>query len=99
MKMNRWLAVLVFLAMAGCSTIPVGPGEKPDAVAPKIRVGSDQSRTWDRPRAFGPVPASLEATGNQVCGQGMKAIGYHPEAQDENGKPFPAGGYLCVPNK
>jgi hypothetical protein len=46
--------------------------------------------------AFGPVPSSLQATGNKICGVNMKAIGYHVNAQDENRNTFLGGGYLCV---
>jgi hypothetical protein len=46
------------------------------------------------------IPSEMQKNGEKVCGAlDMKAIGYHPNAQDENGKVFPGGGYLCVPNK
>lgn len=99
--MNIFFVVSILLVFTGCtSAVFVGPGDKPDAVPPKIVLGADNNRIWDRPNAFGPVPAGLQEAGKKVCGPlGLKAIGYHPNAQDENGYRFPDGGYLCVPNK
>jgi hypothetical protein len=99
MKICKLLSIIVFLAFVGCATIPAGPGDKPDAVPPKIQIGQDKVKVWDRPGAFGPVPSELQATGNKICGPNLKAIGYHPNAQDEKGNAFTGGGYLCVSNK
>ncbi|MCX5807327.1 MAG: hypothetical protein NT010_14895 [Proteobacteria bacterium] len=98
MKKLTLLSIFLLLAFAGCTAVPVvGPGDKPDTIPPKIQIGRDKVKTWDRPGAFGPAPSSLQATGNNICGDKMKAIGYHPNAQDENGNSFLGGGYLCVP--
>ena len=99
MKMYKLLLVFVLLTFAGCATITAGPGDKPDSVPPKLQIGQDNTKIWDRPGAFGPVPSSLQATGDRICGTNMKAIGYHPQAQDEKGVPFSGGGYLCEPVK
>ena len=115
MKIYQIVACLMLIAFVGCVGFPVavGPGDKPDAVPPKIVKGTGQSatllttklttednRSWDRPNAFGPVPPELQDTGNKICGAiDMKAIGYHPRAIDENGNEFQGGGYLCGRNK
>ena len=100
MKATRIFAVVVvvaFLALAS-SAFAVGPGKKADPVPPKLQsaILSDEM-LWDRPEAFGPVPKKQQALGKKVCGPGKKAIGYHPKAQDKDGKKFPKGGFLCVP--
>jgi len=100
MKVLRIFAVLMVLAFIGCVSrgVLVGPGNQPDSVPPKIVMGPNNSMIWDRPTAFGPIPAQLQENGKKVCGPlGLEAIGYHPKAQDANGKEFPEGGYLCVP--
>ena len=101
MKVFRIVAVIMFLAFIGCARVDhylFTPGDKPDAVPPKIQILPDNTRIWDRPLAFGPVPAEMQENGKQACGpQGLKAVGYHPNAQDENGKPFQGGGFLCAP--
>jgi hypothetical protein len=98
MKNHKWLGVLAFLAVlavAGCAAMAVGPGDRPDPVPPKLVITDDNIKTWDRPGAFGPVPFELKAIGDDVCGPDMKAVGYHPDARDEYGNKFEAGGYLC----
>ena len=100
MKVGKIISVFVAMAFIGCASLPVGSGDKQDPVPPKIITGKDNSKIWDRPSAFGPVPDNLVETGKKTCGpMGMKAVGYHAKAQDENGKEFPGGGYLCVPNE
>jgi hypothetical protein len=98
MKIFQIVGVLMLIAVVGCSSVPVGPGEKPDVVPPKIQISPNNVRSWDRPSAFGPVPSELQDAGNEVCGQfDWKPIGYHPNAQDANGNVFAGGGYLCSP--
>lgn len=83
--------------LKGDQKVAVAADDKPDDVPPRIVVNADQVRIWDRPDAFGPVPSDLQESGRKVCGPlGMKAIGYHSQARDENGKVFDGGGYLCV---
>ncbi len=100
MKLCNFFWVLVFLAFAGCVAIPVGPGDQPSAVPPRIQIDQNKFKTWDRPGAFGPVPSELKEAGDKACydyNNNMKAIGYHPDAQDEKGDKFERGGYLCAP--
>ena len=102
MKALKVLTVLILLVFVGCvaRTGMVSPGDKPDNVPPKIITGPDNVKIWDRPNAFGPVPANQMEEGKKVCSQiDLVAVGYHPNAQDENGKKFPNGGFLCVPKK
>ena len=60
--------------------------------------GNQNQLEWDRPAAFGRVPAHLQSRGNVVCsilGKDITAIGYNPNALDQNGKAIPGGGYFC----
>jgi hypothetical protein len=100
MKTSRMIALFIAVVFLAFSTMAfaAGPGKKPDRVPPKLQsplLGSEM--LWDRPEAFGPVPKSKRNLGKQVCGADSKAIGYHPKAQDEKGKVFPKGGFLCAP--
>ena len=59
--------------------------------------GNQNQLEWDRPAAFGRVPAHLQSRGNVVCsilGKDITAIGYNPNALDQNGKAIPGGGYF-----
>ena len=54
---------------------------------------------WDRPGAFGAIPAALQERAQQECsrqGSAMKPLGFHPGALDAQGKVVPNGGFLCV---
>jgi hypothetical protein len=72
-------------------------GEKQDAVAPQL-VREGGLVAWDRPVAFGAVPESVQARGNQVCASvgNYIAIGYHSAARDVEGKAITGGGFLCA---
>ena len=98
MKIFQIVVGLMLITFVGCVTVPFTVGDQPDAVPPKIVMSKDKNKIWDRAGAFGPIPADLQEKAKAVCGQNdMKAIGYHPKAQDENGNAFEGGGYLCVP--
>ena len=65
---------------------------------PRIVVKDGQSG-WDRPGAFGPIPAALQGRARQECsrqGSAMKPLGFHPGALDAQGKVVQNGGFLCV---
>lgn len=93
------------LAVSGCTMMTVG--NAPDSNPPKL-LKSDNDRglnqgkiddiRWDRPGAFGPVPANLQAKGDAGCQAGgfNRAIGYHPGALNLDGKPIAGGGYFCA---
>lgn len=93
------------LVLTACVTAPA-VGQAPSAIAPKIIVDPNDSknRVWDNPGAFGPVPASENARAAKTCstldkdGVQFKAIGYHPKAQNIDGKPFDGGGFYCIPS-
>jgi hypothetical protein len=54
---------------------------------------------WDRPGAFGAVPAALIEVANRAClkqGSNFKPLGYHPKALDQTGKSVAEGGFLCI---
>lgn len=61
--------------------------------------------TWTNAKAFQPVPASLVEQGATVCrifntpARQYRAAGYHSQALNVQGKPFPGGGYYCIPTK
>ena len=99
MKGCTFVLAIVFVSIVGCATAPIGPGNQPAEIPPRLQLGSDGVKTWDRPNAFGPVPSELAAVGSKMCGKEMKATGYHPKAQDVNGATFSEGGWFCVPNK
>lgn len=96
--LNLLLASIVASTLTAC--VVIGPGDKPDSVPPRLVVDKN-GPAWDRPHAFGPVPAELQATGNEICKNvgTAKATGYHPKAQDVNGKAITGGGYYCVAKK
>jgi len=75
----------------------VNPEADPGARPPRMVRGST-GLYWDNPRAFGGVPTSLQATGDDICRSlGFEqANGYHPKALDVNGRPIDGGGYFCA---
>ena len=96
---------VVMLAVSGCTTMTVG--NAPDSNPPKLLKSDNDSGLnqgkiddirWDRPGAFGPVPANLQAQGDAACRAGgfNRAIGYHPSALNLDGKPIAGGGYFCA---
>lgn len=64
--------------------------------APKLLVDSNGVKSWGNANAFGDVPAKLKASGDAACAS-VKGIatGYHPTAQDEQGRTLEGGGYYC----
>jgi hypothetical protein len=73
-------------------------GSEPDAKAPRLSV-IEGVLGWDRPAAFGRVPADQQARGDAVCERfapGMKAIAYHPKAEQQNGQTIVGGGFFCA---
>lgn len=85
--------------LAGCAA---GPGAAPAANAPQLFMNAQGLKQWDRPEAFGPVPAELLATGRAHCatfnngGKRYVPAGYHPHARSVEGFPFEDGGFFCV---
>lgn len=93
---SSMMVVLSVSLIIGCAS-KNRPGPKPAAVPPQLVLISHNRLAWDRPRAFGPVPAALQSRGNRVCftaDQGI-ALGYHPQAKNQEGLPFAGGGFLC----
>jgi hypothetical protein len=77
-------------------------GDRADIIPPKLVLVKDNAgksfQTWDRPNAFGPVPQKLQASGDLACLSvrvDLFALGYHPMAQDVNGKPISGGAFFC----
>lgn len=74
----------------------------PTASVPRLEIRNGVM-TWVNTRAFLPVPAALAKQGDTVCAvfdsptRRHRAAGYHPRALNAQGKPFPGGGYFCVP--
>ena len=109
MKIHTKLIIIASLAsLFGCaSTPPASIGNQPSADPPRMVRDANGNLRWDSASKFGPVPAELQAKGDEICRQGGKragldqnaftrAIGYHPNALDENGKKIPVGGYYCA---
>ena len=101
MKKIWLLPALLSAFLAGCTTYP-SVGAKQGETPPQIVVKKD-SKTWDNPGAFGPVPEELKSAGAAVCSSldtdkvKHEARGYHANALNLEGKPFKGGGYYCVP--
>lgn len=86
------------LAGGGYYCYPKASGSAPDVQPPKLAV-IDGVLGWDRPSAFGAVPADQKARGDEVCERftkGMKAIAYHPQAQQQDGRAIAGGGFFCA---
>lgn len=103
------VGVFAFL-ITGCSPAeradgfpltPAQPGAYYGEAPPRL-VMRDGFRVWNDPSAFGPVPLSLQKTGDAVCAtmntpdKTYVARGYHPKAIDADGVEFQGGGYYCV---
>ncbi len=93
---------MLSITVIGCTPLgDQGPGPYPAEVPPKL-ILRDGFKVWDNPRAFGPVPKELVATGEKVCAtmnMGAERYlpkGYHPKALDYEGIEFLGGGYYCV---
>lgn len=97
-----WMLLPATLLATACASM-MNVGDKPDDIPPRLVRNGDGRIGWDRPSAFGPVPAAVAAKGAAVCssldsaGVHYRALGYHPQALDLQGKPFADGGFYCVP--
>lgn len=101
-----WACAVAVLSLAACATAPAPTmGAQPDPIPPKL-VATDKKDPvtgkelydWDRPSAFGAVSGDLKAVGDGACMAArvdLEALGYHPEAIDETGKPIQGGGFYC----
>jgi hypothetical protein len=72
-------------------------GGMPDVKAPQL-VKTDGILGWDRPSAFGRVPASEKARGARICqsvDRRLVAVGFHPTAKGEQGYSIEGGGFFC----
>ena len=98
------MAALTALALGGCTggaLISSAPAATPPQLV-KLGARDAQGRdylTWDKPSAFGPGPADLQAAGDLSCMQGRietRAAGYHPQARGLDGKAIEGGAYFCA---
>lgn len=89
------------VALTACVSYPSVGSQQADT-PPRIVVKNDKN-VWNDAGLFGPVPAELAVDAQRVCSSldtdkvKHEAQGYHAKAEDVNGKPFPNGGYYCVP--
>ena len=92
-------ALLATALLPGCSA---GPSASPSPTPPQIVMTEGGLKQWDRPEAFGPVPAALLATAREYCatmnhsGKRFVPAGYHAHALSVDGFPFEDGGFYCV---
>lgn len=87
-------ALALAIALTGCA----GPAQEQASTPPHLVASKGVfAKTYNRARAFGPVPPSLEAKGENACEQaGLgKLEGYHSHAEYSNREPSPGGGFLC----
>ena len=93
------LAPITFTLVAGCAA---GPSAAPSPIAPKLFMNERGLKQWDRPEAFGPVPADLLDMGREYCatlnngGKRYSPTGYHPNARTVEGYPLEDGGFYCT---
>jgi hypothetical protein len=55
---------------------------------------------WDRPSAFGKLPDALVPAADRACQRQdarLRAVAFHPNALDGEGRPIPGGGVFCAP--
>jgi hypothetical protein len=71
---------------------------------PRLLLSLGGNVNWDNSSKFGLIPNELFAEAQELCekfnengGISYKAIGYHPKAQDLEGKSIIGGGYFCAP--
>ena len=101
MRASFLLSIAVASALAGCAVYP-SVGEQQSDTPPQINI-RDDTRLWDNPGAFGPVPSELQASGEAACALldndkvKFQPKGYHAKAMNSKGEAFPGGGYYCVP--
>ena len=87
---------MVSMALAGCSSAPPEVPEAPPQLVSSSEAGG--AKMWSNIAAFRPVPIQLRAKAAEVCeAVGAQAVGFHPRALDEQGRPFVEGGFLCAP--
>jgi hypothetical protein len=105
MRMNKITTVVKYGAMCGATlafavtlTGCAGPAQQQASTPPHLVASKGVfAKTYNRTRAFGPVPPALEAKGETACedaGLG-KLEGYHSRAEYSNRVPAPGGGFLC----
>ncbi len=76
------------------------PSDTPPQISETVSKTEENRQlfTWDRPSAFGKVPAELQAIGDFICAKGridLQATGFHPRAKDKDDHEIPGGGYFC----
>jgi hypothetical protein len=101
---SRLAFVFYSLAFTPCA-ISQSINESPAADPPQLVPSGERDKsgrellTWDRPEAFGKVPADKRILGNATCltaSADLEAIGYHPRAKDRSGREMPGGGFFCA---
>jgi hypothetical protein len=96
---SKIVPVLLIAATIGLTACASRPGAVASDVPPRlvsngVGLSTVNTMSWDRPEAFGPVPADQLAKGQASCGrlgEGWKPTGYHPRAQS----PRPAAASIA----
>lgn len=105
-RVKKLVGLLSASALLSACSMGVLVGDQPSEPPPRVAfLGAVDGKgaeyeTWDRPWAFGRVPAELQARGDISCmklGLSLRATGYHPRAEDRQGNTTPGGGFFCQP--
>ena len=100
------VSILSIAALSACSTTSAPITKTASKTPPRLIIEKDKNSegdihpmnlAWNKVDNFGAVPASLQKQGDSDCKAAnfTKAVGYHPKAEDVQGKPIPGGAFLC----
>jgi len=95
-KILASLLICAFLSACAASISSIENTVSP----PRLIKGPDGTIIWDNISAFGPVPKDKFAKDNAMCqavNPKFYMAGYNSKALDLDGKPFPDGGFICLP--
>ena len=99
--MKKILITCFFCGLLSACAASIG-SEENTVYPPRLVKGPDGTILWDNIGAFGPIPKDRLKKYEQICesvNPKWYAAGYNSKALDLDGKPFPDGGFICLPKK